>query len=136
MTLTDVAWVRDHQHRSVLRLSIDGHPAHIRSAQQLERTRRGIVTGIDFFASEWRRERADQAFICGEVEPGLGAAGLAGSTDDPQVFALYEEMCRAIRAGTWQPGPRSLPADSGKPNRARSTPSEGRPGNNETDHGS
>ena len=48
MNLTDVAWVRDHQHRSVLQLSIDGHPAHIRSAQKLELTRRGIVTGIDF----------------------------------------------------------------------------------------
>ena len=108
MNLTDVAWVRDHQHRSVLQLSIDGHPAHIRSAQKLELTRRGIVTGIDFFASEWRRERADHAFIRGEVEPGLAAADLAGSTDDPQVFALYQEMCRAIRAGTWQPGPRSL----------------------------
>ena len=108
MTLTDVAWVRDRRDRQVLQLRIDGHPAHIRSAQKLELTRRGMVTGIDFYASEWRRERADHAFIRGEVEPGLAAADLAGSTDDPQVFALYQEMCRAIRAGTWQPGPRSL----------------------------
>ncbi len=109
LIITDVAWVRDHQHRSVLRLSIDGHPAHIRSAQKLELTRRGIVKGIDFYASEWRRERADHAFIRGEVEPGLAEADLTGCTDDPQVFALYDEMCRAIRAGTWQPGPRPLP---------------------------
>jgi hypothetical protein len=33
---------------------------------------------------------------------------LIGCTDDPQVFTLFEEMCDAIRAGTWRPGPRPL----------------------------
>ena|ERR687887_1343735 len=108
LILTNVAWVRDHQRRSVLRLSLDGHPAHIRSEQRLELIRRGIVKGIDCLASA-RRVRAPNRFLQGHFEPGLSEADLEGCTDDPRVFALYEEMCRAILAGTWQPGPRPLP---------------------------
>ena len=119
MILTDVAWVRDHQHRPVLQLRIDGHPAHLHSKQQLELLRRGIVKGVDFFASEWR-DQAHHPFIRGEIEPGLAEGDLAGCTDDPRVFALYEEMCRAIRDGTWRPGPRPLPAqDPGARNEGR-----------------
>lgn len=106
MSITDVVWVRDHQHRLVLRLNIDGHPAHFPSKQKVELLRRGMVKGIDFFASEWRGQ-GGHAFIQGAIEPGLGEKDLEGCTDDPQVFALHEEMCRAIAAGAWQPGARA-----------------------------
>ena len=112
LTITNVEWVRDHQHRPVLRLNLDGHPAQIPSKQRQELLRRGIVQGVDFF----RSERADQTasrFMRGAVEPGLPRARLAGCTDDPQVFALYEAMCRAIGAGTWQPGPQAPLAREG-----------------------
>jgi hypothetical protein len=105
MTITNVEWVADHQHRSVLQLRVDGRLAHILSEQKLELTRRGMVQGIDFFASEWR-DQAARAFIRGDIEPGLSEATLAGCTDDPRVLALYDEMCQAIRTGTWRPGPR------------------------------
>ena len=36
MTVTNVAWVRDHHRRSVLELHVDGHPAHIPSGQTSE----------------------------------------------------------------------------------------------------
>jgi hypothetical protein len=110
LILSNMAWVRDRKHRPVLQLSVDGHQAHIRSEQKRELTRRGIVKGVDFLASEWR-DQADHAFIQRDVEPGLAEVELAGCTDDPRVFALYEEMCRAIAADTWQPGPRSPASD-------------------------
>jgi hypothetical protein len=110
LILSNVAWVRGHKHRPILQLSIDGHQAHIRSEQKLELTPRGIVKGIDFLASEWR-DRADHVFIQRDVEPGLAEADLAGCTDDVRVFALYEEMCQAIAADTWRPGPRSPASD-------------------------
>ena len=105
MTITNVAWGRDHQGRSVLELEVDGHPAHIRSSQKLRLVRRGIVEGMVFFASQ-RASQFPNMFIQGNVDPHLTEVDLLGCTDDPQVFALYEEMCRAIRAGSWRPGPR------------------------------
>ena len=105
MTITEVAWARDHQHRAFLDLEIDGHPAHIRSRQKTELIRRGIVAGIVFLASE-RSRQLPNAFIRGDFRPGLTAIDLIGCTDDPHAFALYEEMCRAIRASAWRPGPR------------------------------
>ncbi len=105
MTITNVAWVRGHRGRSVLELEIDGHPAHIPSSQKLKLIRRGIVEGMVFFASE-RSSQLPNRFIKGDFGPELPASDLIGCTDDPQVFALYEEMCRAIRAGSWRPGPR------------------------------
>jgi hypothetical protein len=33
MSIINVAWIRDHQHRPVLQLSLDGHAAHILSKQ-------------------------------------------------------------------------------------------------------
>jgi hypothetical protein len=105
VTITEVAWARDHRHRAFLDLEIDGHPAHIRSRQKTELIRRGIVAGIVFFASERSRQLPNR-FMRGDFRPELTEVDLIGCTDDPRVFALYEEMCRAIRAGAWRPGPR------------------------------
>ena len=112
MTITNVAWAHDHHRRSVLRLEIDGHPAHIPSGQKSELLRRGILEGIVFLASE-RLDQLPNRFIRGDFRPDLSEADLIGCTDDPEVFALYEEMCRAIRADAWRPGPRPLPAGPG-----------------------
>jgi hypothetical protein len=106
--VADVAWVRDHQHRLVLQLRLDGHLAHIPSGQQVKLTRRGLVKGVDILVSDWRRHQTDHPFIGGDLETGLGEADLMGCTDDPRVFALYEEMCRAISADAWRPGPRPV----------------------------
>ena len=104
--ITNAAWVRDHRGRAVLALELDGRPAHIRSRQKAELLRRGIVEGLVFFASD-RPDQLPNPFVRGDFGPDLTASDLIGCTDDPQVFALYEEMCRAIRADTWQPGARS-----------------------------
>ena len=109
MNITDVAWARDRRGREVLRLRLDGHAAHIPSGQSMELTRRGIVKGVDFLMSEWRMKRSVHPFIRRSIGPGLSEVDLAGCTDDPRVFALHEEMGRAITDGTWQPGPRPLP---------------------------
>src|SRR5215208_7006484 len=118
MILTNIAWIRDHQHRPTLQLEVAGHPAHFSSKQKVELTRRGLLQGIDYFASEWR-EQARHAFIQGQLEPGLSEADLRGCTDDPQILALHQEMCQAITAGTWQPGPRSLSAEQQAPRHER-----------------
>ena len=107
MTISNVAWVRDHQGRAVLALELDGRPAHIRSRQKSELLRRGIVEGLVFFASD-PPDQLPNPFVRGDFGPELIDSDLIGCTDDPQVFALYEEMCRAIRADTWRPGARSL----------------------------
>ena len=106
MPITNVAWARDHQGRAVLDLELDGHPAHIRSSQKLKPIRRGIVEGMVFFASQ-RASQFPNICIQGDVGRELTEADLVGCTDDPQVFALYEAMCQAIRDGTWQPGSRA-----------------------------
>jgi hypothetical protein len=117
MLLTHVTWIRDHQHRPVLELCIDGHPAHISSSQRSEHLRRGLVKGVDFLASEWR-DQLKHPFIRGALTPGLSERDLWGCTDDPRVFALYQEMCYAIANATWRPGPRPLPWLNRRPNRA------------------
>jgi hypothetical protein len=109
MMLTNVAWVHDHRGRAVLALELDGHPAHIGSSQRSELLRRGIVEGVVFLASE-RSAQLPNGFIRGDFGPELTPSDLIGCTDDPQVFALFEAMCRAIRAASWRPGPRSLAA--------------------------
>ena len=109
MTIANVAWVRDQRGRPVLELDLDGHPAHIRSSQRTELLDRGIVEGMVFFKSE-RAIQFPNAFMRGEFGPALTQADLLGCTDDPQVFALFEEMSRAVLAGTWRPGPRSAAA--------------------------
>ncbi len=105
MIVTNAAWIRDHQQRRVLQLHLDGHPAHILSEQRVALTSRGLVKGIDVLASEWHRQ-ADHTFIQGQIPPGLAEADLTGCTNDPGVVALYDEMCVAIRDGSWRPGAR------------------------------
>ena len=90
MIVTNVAWARDHQHRRVLQLNLDGHSAHILSEQRAALASRGLVKGIDFLASEWHRQ-ADHTLIQGQITPGLAEANLPGCTNDPGVIALYEE---------------------------------------------
>ncbi len=109
MTIANVMWVRDHRGRPVLEFDLDGHPAHIRSSQRTELLERGIVEGMVFFASE-RSGQFPNAFMRGDGEMSLSEGALVGCTDDPAVFALFEEMCRAILDGTWRPGPRSAAA--------------------------
>ena len=106
MTITDVAWARDHRRRPALALELDGRPARIPSSQEARLVRRGIVRGMVSLASE-RSRQLPNASMRGDFGPELAAGDLVGCTDDPQVFALYEEMCRAIRADAWRPGPRA-----------------------------
>lgn len=114
MTIANVAWVRDHRGRPVLELDVDGHPAHIRSSQRTELLRRGILEGMVFYRSE-RSGQFPNAFMRvsgerGDGGPAISDGELVGCTDDPAVFALFEEMSRAVLAGTWRPGPRSATA--------------------------
>jgi hypothetical protein len=106
MIITDVAWAHDQRGRPTLQLNLGGHPAQIRSSQKTELTRRGIVDGVVFLASE-RRAQLPNIYIRGDYGPEYQGLALVGCTDDPGVFALYEAMCDAIRAGTWQVGPQS-----------------------------
>jgi hypothetical protein len=103
-----VAWVYDQHGRPALDLSIDGHPAHIRSSQKSELLRRGIVDGVVFLASE-RREQVPNIYMHGDFGPEFQGLAMVGCTDDPEVFALYLEMCEAIRTDHWRAGARPLP---------------------------
>jgi hypothetical protein len=109
MTITDVAWVYDMHGRPVLELRVDGHPAYIHSSQRTELTRRGIVDGIVFLASE-RSAQVPNIYIKGDFTPTFKGLDLVGCTDDPQVFALYQEMSKAISTDAWHEGPRPTPA--------------------------
>jgi hypothetical protein len=109
MTIADVAWSSDIRGRPVLELKLDGHPAYIRSSQRTELTRRGLLDGMVFLKSE-RSSQVPGDFITGDFAPTFGGLDLVGCTDDPRVFALYQEMCAAIAADTWHAGPRPAPA--------------------------
>lgn len=109
MMITDVAWSRDLRRRPVLELKLDGHPAHIRSSQRTELTRRGLLEGIVFLKSE-RSRQVPGDYITGDYAPDYEGLDLVGCTDDPGVFALYREMCAAISTDTWHEGPRPTPA--------------------------
>ena len=110
--ITDVAWVRDRRARRVLRLCLDGHPAHIVPERQRPALLgRGIVEGIDRLASDFLRDTSARPFVRGAVPPELAETPLGGCTDDPRVLALYQEMCRAIAADSWSPGTRADPLD-------------------------
>ena len=109
MTITDVFWSRDLHRRPVLELKLDGHPAYIHSGQRTELTRRGLLDGIVFLTSE-RSSQVPSDYITGNYAPDYQGLDLVGCTDDPQVFALYQEMCTAISTDTWHAGPRPTPA--------------------------
>jgi hypothetical protein len=82
---------------------MDGHPAYIRSSQKTALTDRGIVDGVVFLNSE-RSAQDPRMYLQGDI--GLDSEGLnlVGCTDDPQVFALYQVMCEAIRTDRWHEG--------------------------------
>jgi hypothetical protein len=105
VTITDVAWTRDHHGKPVLELKLDGHPAYIRSSQKTALTSRGIVDGIVFLDSE-RGSQQSSTYLQHGDGPEYQGARLVGCTDDPGVFTLYQEMCDAIRTGTWHAGAR------------------------------
>jgi hypothetical protein len=107
VNITDVSWTRDHHGKPALELKLDGHPAHIRSSQKTEWTGRGIVDGIVFLSSE-RGSQLPNVYIRGDNAPAYQGLDLVGCTDDPEVFALYQELCAAIRADTWREDARPL----------------------------
>jgi hypothetical protein len=108
MTITDVAWSSDLRGRPVLELKLDGHPAYIHSSQRTELTRRGLLDGMVFLKSE-RSSQVPSDYITGNYAPDYQGLDLVGCTDDPQVFALYREMCAAISTDAWHRGPRPTP---------------------------
>jgi hypothetical protein len=108
MIITDVAWVRSQRGLPTLELSLDDHPAHFRSRQDTDLLRRGILNGITFLTSE-RSEQVPGKYLRGDYRPDYDGLDLVGCTDDPGVFALYQEMCEAIRTDHWKVGPRPMP---------------------------
>jgi hypothetical protein len=108
VTVTDVAWSRDGHRRQVLELKLDGRPLHISTSQRPELLGRGIVKGVVFLESE-RIQQLPNPFIAGDYAPTLTPHDLVGCTDNPQVFALYQAMCEAIRTDQWRAGPRPTP---------------------------
>jgi len=109
MIITDIAWIRSQRGLPTLELTLDGHPAHFRSRQKTELLQRGILDGIMFLASE-RTIQVPSMFIHRDHQQAYDGLDLVGCTDDPGVFALFQEMCDAIRADRWKVGPRPLPA--------------------------
>jgi hypothetical protein len=103
MTITDVAWVRDHHGKPALDLKLDGHPAHIRSSQRTDLVERGILDGIVLLNSE-RGGQVPNTFLQGTYAPAYQGRDLIGCTDDPEVFALYQAMVQAIRTDRWREG--------------------------------
>jgi hypothetical protein len=103
MIIADVAWIRSQRGLPTLELTLDGHPAHIRSRQKSTLLERGIVDGVIFLASE-RSAQVPNIYIHGDYRPEFDGLDLVGCTDDPRVFVLYQEMCDAIRAGNWKAG--------------------------------
>jgi hypothetical protein len=105
MMITDVAWSSDLRGGPILELKLDGRPAYIHSSQRTELTQRGLVDGIVFLKSE-RPSQIPSDYIAGDFAPMFGGLDLVGCTDDPRVFALYQEMCAAISTGAWHAGRR------------------------------
>ena len=105
MEITEVEWVQDRLGHCALDLRLDGHPAHFSSSQRSDLLERGILQGVTRFRSELP-SLANNKYVRGAYAPAIGAADLIGCTDDPEVFDLFTDMCRAIRAGTWGAGAR------------------------------
>ena len=109
MTITNVEWVQDLLGHAALDLRVDGRQAHFRSSQSSSLLDRGILRGISFLKSE-RWDPKKNAFIRGSYGPALSDTELLGCTDDPEVYALFIDMCGAIRDGSWAVGVRPKPA--------------------------
>lgn len=109
MRISDVTWSRDHRGKPVLELRMDGHPAYIRSSQKTALTDRGILDGVVFLDSE-RSGQDPSVYVHGDYAPIYQGLDLVGCTDDPEVFALYQTMCEAIRSGHWHAGSQPAPA--------------------------
>ena len=109
MKITDVTWSRDHHGKPVLELRMDGHPAYIRSSQKTALTDRGIVYGVVFLDSE-RTGQDLRTYVTGDIGREGEGLDLVGCTDDPQVFALYQTMCEAIRTDRWHEGAQTATA--------------------------
>jgi hypothetical protein len=116
MTVTGVQWVRDQRGRPTLELDLDGHPAHIRSGQKTALLRRGMVDGMVVLASE-RSAHLPNVHLHDDADAAY-ATDLVRCTDDPEVFALYQEMCEAIRRDAWQAGSRPSPVSAPSPARS------------------
>lgn len=109
MRITDVTWSRDHHGKPVLELRMDGHPAYIRSSQKTALTDQGIVDGVVFLDSE-RSGQDPSVYVHSDIPRDSEGPGLVGCTNDPEVFALYQAMCEAIRTDRWHAGARPLTA--------------------------
>ena len=109
MMITNVAWSSDLRGGPVLELKLDGHPAYIHSSQRTELTQRGLLDGMVFLKSE-RSSQVPGDYVTGDYAPDYEGLDLVGCTDDPQAFALYQEMCAAISTDAWHEGPRPTPA--------------------------
>jgi hypothetical protein len=127
MTVTNVRWLLDQHGRPALDLDLDGHPAHIRSSQKTKLLQRGMVDGMSFLASE-RAAQLPNIHIHGDVDAAY-AGDLVGATNDPQVFALYQDMSEAIRRDTWQASPRpaTVSEPSMDPQAPQGSPAASRP---------
>jgi hypothetical protein len=106
--ITNVAWVQDRLGHRALDLRLDGHPAHFDSSQRSVLLERGILTGVAYLKSELP-DLTKNAYVRGAYSPAISPAELVGCTDDPEVYALFTEMCRAIRAGAWVACDRTRP---------------------------
>ncbi len=111
MAIADLAWGSDVRGRPVLELELNGHPACIQSSQRTELARRGLLDDMVLLTSE-RSSQVPGDCITGDFAPTFGGLDLVGCTDDPRVFALYQDMCAAIAADTWHAGPRPAPASA------------------------
>lgn len=106
MDITGIEWVEDSVGHRALDLRINGHPAHVGSSQRSALLERGIVAGVAYLKSELP-DLTKNAYVDLASHRDINPAELVGCTDDPGVFALFTEMCSAIRAGTWVAGPRT-----------------------------
>jgi hypothetical protein len=109
MKVSEVHWVADRLGQAALDLRLDGRQAHIKTSQRSALLERGILDGISYLRSE-RSDPNRNAYIQGSYGPSIHNDELVGCTDNPEVFGLFTEMCRAIRDGTWVAGPREVTA--------------------------
>lgn len=99
MKIENVRWGSDHG-RCHVDVRLDGYPARIRQEQKPTLIERGIIS----LGEEWDRRIPE--IVLEDLAAGIGRTVLRGCTDDPTVFALWEEITDATIAGVFQSGPR------------------------------